>query len=168
MTQRDRLTIAGLIIPLALVLDQWSKYLILQQDRLNALGCLDGSQYCGQIEVSPLFNISMVWNRGMSFGQLQSEGIMRWVLVIVAIAIGTGFFIWLLRSTGRGLAIALAFVVAGAIGNVIDRIRFGAVVDFIDVSPSIPFFPWVFNVADSCITVGAILLILDQFIFSRE
>lgn len=66
MTQRERLTIAGLIIPLALILDQWSKYLVLKQDRLNALGCLDGTQYCGQIEASALFNVSMVWNRGMS------------------------------------------------------------------------------------------------------
>ncbi|MEO9971859.1 MAG: signal peptidase II [Hyphomonadaceae bacterium] len=168
MTQRERLTIAGLIIPFALILDQWSKYLILKQDSLNALGCLNGTEYCGRIEASPLFNISMVWNRGMSFGQLQSEGIMRWVLVIVALAIGTGFLVWLFRATGRSLVIALSFVVAGAIGNVIDRIRFGAVVDFIDVTPAIPIFPWVFNVADSCITVGAILLLIDQFIFSRE
>jgi len=168
MTSRQRFTIAGLIIPIALILDQWSKYLILKQDSLNALGCLDGSQYCGQIPVSPLFNLSMVWNRGMSFGQLQSEGIMRWVLVLVALGVGAGFFVWLTRATGKGLVIALSFVVAGAVGNVIDRIRFGAVVDFIDVSPAIPFFPWVFNVADSCITVGAILLLLDQFIFSRE
>lgn len=168
MTQRERLTIAGLIIPLALILDQWSKYLVLQQDSLNALGCLNGTEYCGQIQSSSLFNISMVWNRGMSFGQLQSEGIMRWVLVALAIGIGTGFLIWLFRATGRSLVIALSFVVAGAAGNIIDRIRFGAVVDFIDVTPTIPFFPWVFNVADSCITVGAILVLLDQFIFSRE
>ncbi len=168
MTQTNRLALAGLIIPIALILDQWSKYLILKHDSLNALGCLNGTGYCGQITASPLFNISMVWNRGMSFGQFQSEGIMRWVLVIVAFAIGAGFSVWLFRATGKFLVVALSLVVAGAMGNVIDRIRFGAVVDFMDVSPAIPFFPWVFNVADSCITVGAILLLLDQFIFSRE
>ena len=168
MTEANRSAIIGLIVPIALLLDQWSKYLILKQDSLNALGCLNGTEYCGQIPVSPLFNISMVWNRGMSFGQFQSEGVMRWVLVLISIAIGVGFAVWLYRATGKLLVIALSLVVAGALGNVIDRIRFGAVVDFIDVSPTIAFFPWVFNVADSCITVGAILLLLDQFIFSRE
>ena len=168
MTQTSRLATAGLIIPIALIIDQWSKMLILKQDSLNALGCLSGTEYCGQIQASPLFNISMVWNRGMSFGQFQSEGIMRWVLVFVSLAIGAGFCVWLFRATGKLLVVALSLVVAGAIGNVIDRIRFGAVVDFMVVSPSIPFFPWVFNVADSCITVGAILLLLDQFIFSHE
>ena len=168
MTEANRSAIIGLIVPIALLLDQWTKYLILKQDSLNALGCLNGTEYCGQIPVSPLFNISMVWNRGMSFGQFQSEGVMRWVLVLISIAIGVGFAVWLYRATGKLLVIALSLVVAGALGNVIDRIRFGAVVDFIDVSPTIPFFPWVFNVADSCITVGAILFLLDQFIFSRE
>ena len=59
---------------------------------------------------------------------------------------------------------ALSFVVAGAIGNVIDRVRFGAVVDFIDVSDAIPFFPWVFNIADASVSVGAVLLLFDQLI----
>lgn len=164
MKQTERLLIAGFIIPLAVLLDQWSKYLILAEPRLNGLGCLNGAQRCGQIEVSPLFDISMVWNYGMSFGTLQSSGVMRWVLVALACAIMAGFAVWLFRATNRLTAIALSFVVAGAVGNVIDRIRFGAVVDFIDVSSAIPFFPWVFNVADSAVTVGAALILFDQFI----
>jgi len=86
----------------------------------------------------------------------------------VACAIATGFAVWLFKATHWLTATALSFVVAGAIGNVIDRVRFGAVVDFIDVSETIPFFPWVFNVADSAVTVGAILLLLDQFILSQD
>jgi len=164
MKQTQRLLIAAFIIPLTVILDQWSKALILGEPRFNALACLDRSQYCGKIEVSPVFDFSMVWNYGMSFGTLQSEGIMRWVLVALACTIAMGFAVWLFRATNWVTATALSFVVAGAIGNVIDRVRFGAVVDFIDVSSAIPFFPWVFNVADSAVTVGAALLLYDQFI----
>lgn len=168
MNLTRRLLIAGLIVPLTVILDQWSKYLILSEPRFNALACLDRSQPCGRIEISGLFDFTMVWNYGMSFGTLQSEGIMRWVLVAFTLAIATGFAVWLFRSVTHLTAVALSFVVAGAIGNVIDRVRFGAVVDFVDVSGAIAIFPWVFNIADSAITVGAGLLLLDQFILSRQ
>jgi len=164
MKHTQRLLIAAFIIPLTVILDQWSKSLILADTRFNALSCLDRTEYCGKVEVFGLFDFSMVWNYGMSFGTLQSEGIMRWVLVGVACIIAIGFTVWLFRSTYWLMAVALSFVVAGAIGNVIDRVRFGAVVDFIDVSGAISFFPWVFNVADSAVTVGAVLLLFDQFI----
>jgi signal peptidase II len=168
MKLTQRLLIAGFIVPLTVLLDQWSKGAILAEPRFNALGCLDRSQYCGRIPLDniPLIDLSMVWNYGMSFGSFQSEGIMRWVLVLVACVIATGFAVWLFRATHWFTAMALSFVVAGAIGNVIDRVQYGAVVDFIDVSRQIPFFPWVFNVADSAVTVGAILLLFDQFILS--
>ena len=167
MTHRQRLLIAGLIVPVTLILDQVTKYLVLQEPRFNALDCLDYPISCGRIEVMPgLFDLQMVWNRGFSFGTLQSEGIMRWVLVGVTLLITIGFVIWLFRAATRLTVIALAFVVAGAIGNIIDRIRFGAVVDFIDAIGG--YFPWVFNVADSAVTVGAVLLLFDQFILSQE
>jgi len=170
MRLTQRLLIAGFIIPLTVLFDQWSKAAILAEPRFNAIDCLDRSEYCGRIPLEniPVIDLSMVWNYGMSFGSFQSEGIMRWVLVFVACAIATGFAVWLFKATHWLTATALSFVVAGAIGNVIDRVRFGAVVDFIDVSETIPFFPWVFNVADSAVTVGAILLLLDQFILSQD
>ena len=167
MRTTQRLLIAGFIVPIVIILDQWSKALILAEPAFNARNCLDGSQYCGRIEISSLFDFSMVWNYGMSYGLFQSEGIERWILVLVAVAITTGFAVWLLRAGHWMTATALSFVVAGAVGNVIDRIRFGAVVDFIDVSGAIPFFPWIFNVADAAVTVGAILLLFDQFLLSR-
>jgi len=170
MSVIQRLLVAGFIIPLTVVLDQWSKAAILAEPRFNALDCLDRSEYCGRIvlENIPVVDLSMVWNYGMSFGSFQSEGIWRWVLVLVACAIAAGFAVWLFRATYWLTVVALSFVVAGAVGNVIDRVRFGAVVDFIDVYAAIPFFPWVFNVADSAVTVGAVLLLIDQFILSQN
>lgn len=168
MNRTQRLLIGGFIIPLGVILDQWSKAWVLGKPEFNALGCLDRTQYCGRIEVSWLVDFSMVWNRGMSFGTLQSEGFMRWVLVVLASAIALGFTVWLARSTTRLAALYLSILIAGAIGNIVDRVRFGAVVDFIDVSGALPWFPWVFNVADASVTVGAGLLLLDQFILSRQ
>ena len=168
MRHSQRFLIAGFIIPIAIIFDQWTKALILAEPKLDAMACLHDRNLCGKVEVSWLFDFSMVWNRGMSYGLFQADGIGRWLLVFVAIAIATGFAIWLFRA-GHWLTVtALSFVVAGAVGNVIDRVRFGAVVDFVDVSELLPFFPWVFNVADAAVTVGAILLLWDQFILSRE
>lgn len=164
MRPTQRYLIAAFIIPIVVLLDQWTKSLILGEPRFNALDCLGQAQACGRVEVSSLFDFSMVWNYGMSFGSFQSFGIMRWVLVGVACVIATVFAVWLFRATYWLTATALSFVIAGAIGNVIDRIRFGAVVDFIDVSGAIPFFPWVFNIADSAVSVGAVLLLFDQLI----
>lgn len=164
MTFRDRFVFAVMIIPVVLVLDQLTKSLILRTDRLRAFECLDPAVPCGKIEVSGIFDISMVWNRGISFGTLQSDGIWRWILVAATIIIACGFAVWLFRSANRITAAALSLVIAGAIGNVIDRVRFGAVVDFLDFSGL--WFPYVFNVADSAITVGAALLLLDQLVLS--
>ncbi len=158
------------MIPIIVVLDQWSKWLILNEPKFNALGCLDRTQRCGQIDVMSFFDLTMVWNRGISFGIGQSEGLMRWFLVLMTTAIAIGFTVWLFKATRRFTGIALALVIGGAFGNVIDRIRFGAVVDFLDFSGILRpyFFNYVFNVADAAISVGAALLFADQFLMSRE
>ena len=169
MSQRFRYILLALI-PVAVILDQWSKYLILNEPRFNALGCLDKTQPCGQIEVSGIFDLTMVWNRGVSFGLGQSEGIMRWVLVGLTSLIAIGFLVFFVRFDRHWTGLALAVGVGGAIGNVIDRVRFGAVVDFLDFSGIWPpyFFNYVFNVADAAISVGAVLLFVDQFLMSRD
>ena len=164
------------LIALVIIADQLTKWMILEMPELNALSCLDGSIRCGRIEISSVFDLSMLWNRGISFGTLQSDGLMRWVLVVMAGAIAVGFAYWLTRAERWLTALSLSLVVGGAIGNLIDRVRFGAVVDFLDFSG--PWFgmyigrfpvgfPWVFNIADAAITVGAVLLFLDQFLMSR-
>ena len=169
MTQPFRYALFFLI-PVIVILDQWSKWLVLNEPTFNALGCLDRTQRCGQIEVVSFFDLTMVWNRGISFGIGQSEGLMRWVLVLMTTAIAIGFTVWLFKATRRFTGIALALVVGGAFGNVIDRVRFGAVVDFFDFSGIFRpyFFNYVFNVADAAISVGAVLLFVDQFLMSRQ
>lgn len=165
------------LIVLVIAADQLTKWVILQIPDLAALQCLDPTIRCGKIEISSVFDLTMLWNRGISFGTLQSGGFMRWVLVLATSGIAIGFGFWLLRANRWLTALSLSMVIGGAVGNLIDRVRFGAVVDFLDFSG--PWFgayignvavgfPWVFNIADASITVGAVLLFLDQFLMSRS
>jgi signal peptidase II len=153
------------VVPVVLVLDQWTKWLVLEEPRFNALGCLDRMEPCGRIVLPGPLDLTMLWNRGMSYGLFQSEGIGRWILAAIMLVIALGFLVWLTRAEGRWLKLALALVIGGAFGNLIDRVRFGAVIDFIDANGL--YFPWVFNVADAAISVGAVLLFVDQFLLSR-
>jgi signal peptidase II len=141
-----------------LALDQLSKYWIVSVLRLPEIG---------QIELSGIFDLTMVRNYGISFGAFTADADWeRWALVGLSTIIAIIFSVWLTRAK-RGLTIlALALVIGGAIGNVIDRIRYGYVVDFLDFS-GIGFI-WVFNVADSAITIGAILLALDMLLNPDE
>ena len=121
------------------------------------------------IEILPFFNIVMVWNQGVSFGMFSNGSAYGpFILSALSIAISIVFLIWLFRSTSKLQNFAIALVISGAIGNVIDRLRFGAVIDFIDVHAAGYHWP-AFNIADSCICVGVFLLIIQSFFFeSRE
>jgi len=159
----------GLIISaVVFVLDQFSKWLILGPGQFSPPGCREVGYNCRFIELTPFFDLQMVWNRGISFGLLRAdEGLARWGLVLSSLVIA-GFFVWWLRTAERRVtAAALGLVIGGAIGNVIDRIRFGAVADFLDFN-GLGFFPWVFNVADAAITCGALLLAFDMIFLSEE
>jgi signal peptidase II len=165
------------LIALVIIADQLTKWVVLEMPAFHALECLDPAVRCGRIEVSSIFDFTMLWNRGISFGTLQSAGLMRWVLVGVTMGIAAGFAFWLTRAERWLTALSLSMVIGGAVGNLVDRIRFGAVVDFLDFSGpwfgayigQVPVgFPWVFNIADASITVGAVLLFLDQFLMSRS
>lgn len=175
-TFKLNLLLIGLLVIVGL--DQYTKWLVINHEPFNAMACLENPRICGKIELSQVFDLSMVWNRGISFGTLQSEGIFRWILFGFQGLIAGFFTLWYLiqkrmnqldlepierRMTG----FALVLVISGAVGNMIDRARFGAVVDFLDFS-GLGFFPWVFNVADAAVTVGAALLILDFFLTWRK
>lgn len=142
--------------------------LILVVDQLTKAWILDGLSLreVGQVLVwPPLLNFSYVENTGVSFGLFGGGGA-RWILAIFSLVVAGVLAWWALKAERRLLAVAIGLVIGGAIGNVIDRIRFGYVVDFVDVS-GIGFFPWVFNVADSAITIGVLLLILDSILSER-
>ena len=137
-----------------LVLDQLSKAWVLYGLRL---------QHEGQkLELSPIFDLTMVHNRGMSFGLGSGHGdLARWGFSIFAIGVAIAVGWWARKVDKPLLAWSLGLLMGGAIGNVIDRLRFGYVVDFLDFSGL--YFKWVFNVADSAITVGAVLLLIEAF-----
>lgn len=106
--------------------------------------------------------LTMVWNEGVSFGFLQARhDLARWGLTAFALVVALALAAWARRADRRLLGVALGLIIGGAVGNAIDRARFGAVVDFIDVS-ALGFFPWVFNVADAAITIGVLLMLLDS------
>jgi len=115
------------------------------------------------VEVTPFFNLVQVWNTGVSFGLFQEDSALRsWTLVAVAAAVLVWLGLWLRRAQTSLVAVALGAIIGGAIGNIIDRIRFGAVFDFVDLHA----FGWhwpAFNLADSAIVVGVGLLLLDSF-----
>ncbi|HZW16739.1 MAG TPA: signal peptidase II [Brevundimonas sp.] len=113
----------------------------------------------------PILNFTWVENRGVSFG-LFGDGSARWLLSVFSVVVAGVLGWWALKADRRLLVTSIGLIMGGAIGNVIDRIRFGFVVDFLDFSGT-GFFPWVFNVADSAITVGVILLILDSILSER-
>jgi signal peptidase II len=116
------------------------------------------------LKVAGPFYLTMVWNAGVSFGFLQAQhDLVRWALAAFSIVVAILLAVWVRRTERPLFAVAVGLVMGGAVGNVIDRIRFGAVADFVDVS-RIGFFPWVFNVADSAISIGICLLLLDMLI----
>jgi signal peptidase II len=142
---------------LVFVLDQFSKWVIHEIVMVPPR----------TIPVFPGFNLVLVFNKGVSFGQMAWLG--SWALSALAVAIAAALVVWLRKAETRLLAMALGIIIGGAIGNVIDRVRFGAVVDFLDFY--IPGTGWphwpAFNVADSAIVVGVGLIILDGLIAER-
>ena len=153
--------LAGLLV---LVADQLSKWWV-----LNGLDLPD----LRQVVLLPVLNLTMVWNRGVTFGLLNGLG--NWghvLLAVVALAVVVALGFWLRRAESKIVALAIGAIAGGAIGNVIDRLRFGAVVDFIHAHVNTPWgdISWyVFNVADAAIVCGvAVLIIESQFAKRRQ
>ena len=116
-----------------------------------------------RIEVTSFFNLVPVQNKGISFGLFQSEGAAMWLIVGLALAISAGLGVWLHRTRERWPACALGLVIGGAIGNVIDRLRLGWVIDFLDFHGGGYHWP-AFNLADSAISVGVVMLVVHSFL----
>jgi len=142
--------------------------LIIVVDQLTKAWILSGLDLreVGQVPVlPPILSFTWVENRGVSFG-LFGDGSARWMLSVFSVVVAGVLGWWALKADRRLLVTAIGLIMGGAIGNVIDRIRFGFVVDFLDFSGT-GVFPWVFNVADSAITIGLMLLILDSILSER-
>ena len=121
----------------------------------------------GGIEITSFFNFVMVWNRGVSFGILGGVAPPPWLLAAVAGGVAIGLAIWLARVAERRLAVGIGLLIGGALGNVADRLRFGAVADFLDFHWGARHWP-AFNLADVAITLGVAVLIIDSLLNRPE
>jgi signal peptidase II len=140
-------------------LDQWSKRLV-----EAALQMHEARYYL------PVFNLVRAHNRGAAFSMFEgASGWQRWAFSGLAVIVSAMLVLWLsrLERGAKLLAVALALILGGALGNVLDRLRLGYVIDFLQVHWQQHYFP-AFNLADSSITVGAGLLLLDAFLAGRQ
>ena len=153
---------------LVLVADQATKWAIL--DAMRPAGEMATPfAAAAPMRVLPILDLALVWNRGISFGVGNTGS--GWNVIVfaaLAIAIGAVLLGWMTRAKRAPLVLALGFVVGGAAGNLVDRLRFGAVVDFVYVH--VGAFDWfpAFNLADSSITIGAVLLAIDSLFGGRD
>jgi signal peptidase II len=148
------------VTALVILLDQLTKWWIVRH-----------FAYGENLALLPVLNITLRYNPGAAFSVLaDASGWQRWLFEALAFAVGCGIVLWLQRLDARAqklLALALSLILAGALGNLVDRLRLGHVVDFIEAHWKDATFP-AFNVADSAITVGAALMLLDAWIEGRR
>ena len=145
-----------IISAVVVVLDQLTKYLI-----VNNMELFDS------IELVPFVKLTLLHNTGAAFSILaDASGWQRWFFIGLGLAVSAGILVWLRRLPEKGqilLSLSLALILGGALGNVIDRAIYGYVIDFIELYYGEWSWP-AFNVADSAISTGAVLLILDSFL----
>jgi signal peptidase II len=150
-------TTAYLFALLIFAADQLSKWLV-----TGPLGLvLEGDQ----LKLVPIFDLTRVHNYGISLGLAQATSDnQRWILVAVTAAIAVGVAVWIRQEERRGDQLALAMILGGALGNIVDRVQFGYVVDFLDLHFGgwRPFY--VFNVGDAAISIGVVILLLRAFL----
>ena len=140
---------------------------ILAADQLTKWVALTYVMAQSPIAVLPFFNLVLVWNKGVSFGLFnQDSDYGPLLLSALSLIITIAFIIWFLKSQSTLQKIGITLVICGALGNIIDRLRFGAVVDFLDFHAFGTHWP-AFNVADSAICVGVFLLIIYGLFFEK-
>ena len=142
-------------------LDQLAKWIVTGPLALNRLG--------DQLVLLPIFNLTYTENQGISLGLLNATNpVGRWMLVAVTAAIAVGVAVWIGREKHRLDQAALGMVLGGALGNILDRTRFGYVVDFADLHFG-DFRPFlVFNVGDAAISIAVVILLLRAFLTPKE
>lgn len=144
-----------LLAIILVVLDQWTKWL-----------ASESLEYGLPMVILPVFNLTLLHNPGAAFSFLSDAGgWQRWFFTGISSVVSVVLIIWIsrLKQGQAWLAASLALILSGAIGNLIDRVLYGYVIDFISVHYERHYFP-AFNIADSAITVGAGMMLLDVFI----
>ena len=142
--------------------------LVLAADQASKAWILYGLDlpHLGRVDLVPTLSLTMVWNRGVTFGMLQAGAAGAWILAVVALCVVVALGVWLRRAEHWLTALAIGAIAGGAVGNVIDRLRFGAVVDFIHFH--VGDWSWyVFNVADAAIVCGVGALVLDSLLAGK-
>ncbi len=142
----------------------WLSGLVVALDQISKLAVVKAMNLYESIPLIPYFNLTYVHNTGAAFSFLSDAGgWQRWLFAILAAAISIILIIWLakLQKHETLLAASLALILGGAIGNLIDRIAYGYVIDFLDVYYQSWHWP-AFNIADSAITLGVILMLLES------
>jgi signal peptidase II len=179
--QIGRYFLPGLaIICSVILLDQYTKWLVIDALRspaavhpgfltwLTSLNILDGHEVFSHKTLSPFLNFVMVWNKGISFGMMDNQSSHAApALIALSLMIALALAAWLARSAQKTIAVALSLIIGGALGNVVDRVRFDAVEDFIDFHLEQHHWP-AFNVADSCIVIGAGILMLISLLDKED
>ncbi len=143
------------------LVDQLSKWIVTGPLALNRVG--------DQLVLLPIFNLTYTENNGISLGLLNATNPTgRWMLVALTSAIAAVVAVWITREKNRTDQMALGLVLGGALGNILDRVRFGYVVDFADLHFG-EFRPFlIFNVADAAISIGVVILLLRAFLTRKE
>ncbi len=121
----------------------------------------------GQIEITSFFNLTMVWNRGVSFGMFSDQALQAELFAAFSTIVAIGLAVWMVRSKDLFLTVTLGLVIGGALGNAWDRLIYGAVADFFDFHLMGWHF-WAFNIADSAISIGVALLLWDSIFRSGQ
>ena len=150
---------AGLATAVSVALaDQATKWMVVEW--LQGVG--------GPVPVTGFFDLVLVYNRGASFGMLQTDSPWGpWLLTAFTVVVIAGLLIWMTRTRERGLTLALGLIVGGAAGNAIDRIALGHVIDFLDFHLGRYHWP-AFNLADSTITIGVAIILYESLIGGRS
>jgi signal peptidase II len=140
----------------------WLSAAVIVVDQVTKLLAEDGLALHRSVEVLPFFDLTLAYNTGAAFSFLsEAGGWQRWFFMVLAVAVSVGLSFWLyqLPRRERWTAAALALVIGGALGNLIDRLLHGHVIDFLDFHLAGYHWP-AFNIADSAISVGAVLILV--------
>lgn len=157
-SKKNRWVLSGSLVLLVFILDQLTKLWILAQYPFGFV-----------MPICKFFNIVHMRNHGVSFGMLQSHtALKQWLLIIIALAISVWIIRMLLQTRSKYEFFGFSMILAGALGNIVDRLRFGYVVDFIELYINEKLRWPAFNVADSSIVVGVGIVLVAQFFLNRK